>query len=204
MALITTTSLSTRCSEIKVGLDNGAGDLAGDGSLDDTEVTSTKVVCTALSYDPTLRYTFVTSTTYTGNLGGLAGAVQACNTRAKAGGLPGTYHPYLKLDGFDPDVDLSPLLPFVRQDGVQVAANLAALTAGPLSAPIEQTEYGTTVFGEVWTGAATTCTDFTSAAGTSTGTIGWSNQTDETWKVKFPQQCSRDNVRLYCMQDTDV
>lgn len=45
---------------------------------------------------------FVTSGTYTGNLGGLTGADQECNTLAAAANLPGTYKAWLSTSNGSP------------------------------------------------------------------------------------------------------
>ena len=74
---------------------------------------------------------FVTSTTYTGDLEGLAGADAKCNARAAAGGLPGTYTAWLS-DAATSAADRMTHNdgPYVRPDGVRIADSWTDLTDG--------------------------------------------------------------------------
>ena len=88
---------------------------------------------------------FVTSESYNGNLGGLAGADAKCQTRADSTKLGGTWLAWLSTDSFNAITrlqDAGALGPYVRTDGVVVAEDLADLTDGELNAPIDKDEYG--------------------------------------------------------------
>lgn len=72
---------------------------------------------------------FVTSTSQSGQLGGLSGADALCQTRANAGGLGSTWKAWLStssVNAKDRVVDAT----YVRLDGVVVASNKADLTDG--------------------------------------------------------------------------
>ena len=97
---------------------------------------------------------FVTSTTYTGGLGVLAGADNKCKNRAVAAGLPGTFMAWLS------DAFLAPATRFTQSTGpyqlvtgATVATNWSDLTDGTLAAAIQVNELGVTVGApfEVWT-----------------------------------------------------
>lgn len=88
---------------------------------------------------------FVTSTIYTGNLGGLAGADSQCQTRANAASLGGTWRAWLS------DSSQSPSNRFIQSsgpyrllNGTTIANSWSDLTDGILAAPINISELGTT------------------------------------------------------------
>ncbi len=145
------------------------------------------------------RRVFVTSTTYSGNLGGLSGADAKCQTRAQAAGLSGTYKAWLSTSG----ANGSPATRFARAtvpyrlvNGALIANDWSDLVDGRLSAPIDRTELGTSptatsapcttttplavvftatrVTGEALVGVDQTCAAWTSSTGLasfgSTGT----------------------------------
>lgn len=91
---------------------------------------------------------FVTSDRYGSQLRGLEGADQKCADEARAEGsmvAPGTYKAWLSTEQSYPAGTrfTHPSVPYVRVDGVQVAASFAALTsAGQLDAPISVTATG--------------------------------------------------------------
>jgi hypothetical protein len=91
------------------------------------------------------RRVFVTSTIYTGNLGGLSGADAKCQSRADAAKLPGTYKVWLSAPGPDASPTtriVHSTLPYGLVDGTIVANDWNDLTDGRLLAPINQTEFG--------------------------------------------------------------
>lgn len=84
---------------------------------------------------------FVTSTLYSGDLGGLAGADAKCQARALAGGLDGKYAAWLSDSTNSAAARLShATVPYVLVDGTVVAKNWTELTGGNLRAPIRLTE----------------------------------------------------------------
>jgi hypothetical protein len=105
---------------------------------------------------PSVKRVFVTSTTYIGNLGGLVGADDKCQERADAAGLSGTFKAWLSAAGTGNSaaerLTHAPV-PYVRVDGVQVAANFTDLVDGTLAAPISLDEFGNPfTINAVWTG----------------------------------------------------
>lgn len=85
---------------------------------------------------------FVTSTVYTGNLGGLDGADAKCQDRAKAGGLNGRFKAWLSDSVTSAAARLTHSnAPYVRVDGTVLAKDWAELTSGTLRAPIMLTEF---------------------------------------------------------------
>ncbi len=97
---------------------------------------------------------FVTSESYTGNLGGLAGADQKCNDLAAAAGLSGTYKAWLSDSSASPDTRFTRSAePYTLVDGTVVASDYNDLVNGSLLAPIDVTEVGDSISGftKVWT-----------------------------------------------------
>lgn len=144
---------------------------------------------------------FVTSTTYTGNLGGLAGADQKCMDRAAAAmpsPLPGTFKAWMSDSATSAAAHVTThgTLPYVLVDGTTVvAADWSALTSAngaQVQNMITMDENGNTVPGTsdtcsgfgghyVWTNSnddgtlytgAGTCQDLTSALNGDTGNTG--------------------------------
>jgi hypothetical protein len=108
-----------------------------------------------------VKRVFVTSNIYRGDLGGLLGADAKCQALADAAGLGGEFKAWLSAAG--PGNSAADRLthatgPYVRVDGVQVAANWTDLVDGLLSAPISIDEHGAPVISGtmgVWTGTNT-------------------------------------------------
>jgi hypothetical protein len=102
---------------------------------------------------------FISSTTYTANLGGLVGADAKCKALADAAGIPGTFMAWLSTHSTT--TSESPAtrftrstVPYTRVDGVVVAINWDDLVSGILKSPIMVTETGNLVTGShigVWT-----------------------------------------------------
>ena len=96
----------------------------GDGCAKPESLT--EVLELSLLVVDTEKIVFVTRQDFTGNLGGLSGADDKCNTAATAGGLPGTYTAWLSDSGNDAkDRVTQSALPYLRTDGVRVADNFA-------------------------------------------------------------------------------
>ena len=117
------------------------------------------------------QYTvFVTSTSYDGNLGGLAGADAKCQDQADAAGLTGTFKAWLSDAKGSPSTRFtrSAGAPYVLVDGTVIADNYAGLTSGSLEHPINQTETGGAPPVEPIS-AARSCGPARARAATSTG-----------------------------------
>lgn len=96
---------------------------------------------------------FVTSATYDGNLGGLAGADAKCDERAAESGWPGTYRACLSDGTYSPGTRFvrNPV-PYQFVNGTTIEANWADLTDGTLDAALNRNEWGDVVApGRVWT-----------------------------------------------------
>lgn len=95
---------------------------------------------------------FLSSATYTGNLGGLVGADTKCQGLANAAGLSGTFRAWLSdATSSAGDRLLHSTNPYVRVDGVPVANSWDDLVDGNLAYPIVVDEYGEILTGGVWT-----------------------------------------------------
>jgi len=127
------------------------------------------------------KLVFVTSGSWTGNLGGLDGADAKCQTAAIAAGIPGTFYAWLSTAP-GPEVghpSSGPLqrftrhpTPYVRPDGVKVADHFGDLVDGTLDNPINVTETLTALFAGNLTWSST------SADGTPTGGAPFSSTCD--------------------------
>lgn len=88
---------------------------------------------------------FITSTTYNGNLGGLAGADAICQVRAAAGSLSGCYKAWLSDGSTSASTRLTHATgAYVKVDGVTVIANnwISLISGGALLSPIDKDEFG--------------------------------------------------------------
>lgn len=141
---------------------------------------------------------FVTSGTFDGNLGGLAGADAQCAAAATAGGLTGTYVAYLETAGQTAASRVLPGGPYLRTDGVSIGT---FPVSGGLAAPLDRDEHGVAVAsGFAWTGrslpAGSRCADWT----TTTGTGGTGNVTSTSlWEFSATLLCSSPR-HLYCFE----
>lgn len=162
---------------------------------------------------------FVSSATYTGDLGGLAGADLKCQTLAAAAGLGAvTWKAWLSSSTVDAASRLvQPSTPILRVvDGVKIADNWADLVDGTIDAPISRNESGAVVSADVLTNTLATgtrsssvpvgspgvCGDWTrgdipAAGNTLNGIVFDTVPTDSTWTNNTLFGCW--NLRrLYC------
>jgi hypothetical protein len=158
---------------------------------------------------------FVTSTSTTGNIGGLAGADAICAARATAAVIPGTFRAWLSTATVSAASRFTQAtVPYYRRAGgniVLLAQNWAALTANSNTVPgqIAFDENGVFVSANVWTGTSTTgtsavptCVDWTSVSGPSGGRQGVSAPQPQDigwWTNQGTTACSQAN-RLYCFE----
>lgn len=150
---------------------------------------------------------FVTSTTQTANLGGLAGADAICQNRANAAGLTGTFRAWLSSSTVNALSRMGSARGFVRRDGAPLADTLESLTTSrALLNAINYDENNVAVDSTLaWTGTSVagvfsgngSCSDWTSTTGSATsgnpqaGPGMWTNY--GTGSCATPQ-------RLYCFQ----
>lgn len=167
---------------------------------------------------------FVTSTTYTGNLGGLAGADDKCQERAEAGGLWGTYKVWLSVTFGSPASRFRCTAAscssqgYQGVDGTTIASDWADLTTCGLDSGVcldaairldEQRQLATT--NPAWTntringtsaGEITSCQNWSNGtSGVVRGDTGQPGEVDSTWTFASLNGCT--NARsLYCFQQS--
>lgn len=157
---------------------------------------------------------FLTSTTYTGNLGGVAGADQKCQDQAANAGLKGTWRAWVSVARSSVNSRFTRTSGnYIKLDGSVIAHGWADLTDGQLDANgINITEQGKTVTVQtsVWTNTMASGDSATYADGTlncngftiigngadmsmtglsATGTYVWSNWIAETCTKSLPLYC---------------
>ena len=149
---------------------------------------------------------FVTSSTTSGDTGGLAGADTICNTRASEAGLDGNFIAFLSTTTQDADARLaaSGARGWVRVDGKPVLDQ----ADDPLWYPVRVDETGTDVGGgvAVWTGLRSTvilpeanCTDWTVETGA--GVSGFADAVGTAFhQAVSPNPSCSELQRLYCFQ----
>ena len=164
-------------------------------------------VTVTASFAPPANIAFITSTTHTGNLGGLAGADAICQARASAAGLPGTYKAWLSASTASARTRLGAATGWVRTDGKPFANGLADLTAGRILYPLVLDERGASVAGvTAWTATtgtgnltSTACSDWTDGTSTAvTATIGFSDYGTSGWTQNGGGTCAS-TQHLYCL-----
>jgi hypothetical protein len=161
---------------------------------------------------------FITSTTHTGDLNGLAGADAICQTRADsvAPDLPGSYKAWLSTGA---SAGQSPARRFRRSGQPyrlvnstnSIAASFADLTDGTLANPITLTEAGNSVSaGWAWTNTAPDgvvdstfpafdCGDWAEGTDASSGSFGVPTATSSGWTDIASTYCDIP-AHLYCFQ----
>lgn len=167
---------------------------------------------------------FVTSTTYDGNLGGIAGADAKCQARAAAASLGGTWKaiisdsttsaksrmtnrtkPVFNLAGF---LVWNPSVPLMFSSDSSTTTGAPPWgTAANLANEPEITELGTTVSTSVWTGSYSTglvygthCSNWTSNSSGVSGGYGNPAYKTTNWILQGSVACSN-SYRLYCLED---
>ena len=149
---------------------------------------------------------FVTSSTHTGNLGGLSGADSVCNARATSAGLGGSWVAWISGAGQSAIDRVLGSGPWTLVDGTTVVFKTkeSITTAGP-AVPINVDETGVQLAtGRAWTGTsqlgaklAETCSGWVYSA----AMIGvWGDiATTTAWSKANTQTCGA-SARLYCFE----
>lgn len=163
---------------------------------------------------------FITSTSYNGNLGGVAGADAKCATQATAQSLTGTYKAWIAITtGTDDPATtfVHSAVPYKMVDGTTIANKWAGLTSASLTSAITLDETGAASGGAAtrWTNVASNGTASSSGSGTSTNCTGWTVSTGSksgrygspgsvtaTWTDNGAtnQACNTATSRLICVQ----
>lgn len=193
---------------------NGTAMAANDSSLDSGNNTNWTFVSATAD-----KKIFLTSTTYSGNLGGVSGADSSCSTRATAGGLSGVFKAWIAVTTGtnDPNTTfLKSAVPYKMVGGATVANDWAGLTSGSILAEVNIDEFGNTIAGTekrltnvTTSGTASSsgssntqnCTGFTSANGGRDSRYGTAGATNSTWTDNGSTTTACNGTfRLICVQ----
>ncbi|GMV41687.1 MAG: hypothetical protein AMXMBFR64_34030 [Myxococcales bacterium] len=165
------------------------------------------------------HYVFTTSATYSGDLGGVAGADAKCQQAGSEGSLSASLAPGAswkallssKTEGVNAADRLDIVEKVLTLKGIAVASGKADLFDGSISSKIAaSTELGTDVSGdEVWTGSQTDgkhqgtandCAGWTSVSTSADGMVGLTSSTNSAWIAYSNTTGSCANLRrLYCV-----
>ncbi len=224
VTLTWTTTNATTCTAS--GGWSGTKATSGNETINNvTETTTFTLSCTGSSKQPgsanivvtkkcgslNFKRVFVTSTTYTGNLDGLAGADSRCQARADAAGLGGTWKAWLSSTSVSASSRLNHYNGEYRLvDSVtKIADNWSDLVDGSLDSPINKDEFGTTRSNSyAWTNTTYSGTvqdtsgQYCCYAWSNTqnsGYIGSTNAIDGAWTISTAQPCTS-GYRLYCFE----
>lgn len=215
-----------------IGTENSAAcNLGNEGAIRWNDLSSKLEFCDGVDWNeieltdqigPTPVQVFVTSSTHTGDLGGITGADSICQNLADAANLMGSFKAWLS------DSNTSPADSFTQNDGdyiltdtdgTVIATDWANLTDGNLaieSTGIRYDETGTELQGDagfVWTGTfedGTTdgtqnCDDWNSDSAAIEGRIGDPSDIGSAWSFldipggQADRFCSN-TWRLYCFE----
>jgi hypothetical protein len=145
--------------------------------------------CGRVGFDPVaavdapdpINIAFATSATFSGDLGGIAGADATCRAAAIAGGLGGEFIAWLSSSSADMIARFAGSRGWQRTDGALVADQIGAALLGFMYTPIDRDELGTRIsYGNtaMWSGTGPdgrvtnptlTCSDWTSIGGSASG-----------------------------------
>lgn len=207
-------SLVAACGQVNV--DGGGSEPDASPIADAAPVDARPTIDAAPDADPGDRLIFVTSQSFVGNLGGFSGADERCRSAAEAAGLRGSFMAWLADSTGSPATRLRQHPgPFLRTDGIMVAASWTDLTDGTLLAPIDRDENGAVSEGtfickggEVWT--STTASGELKAPGShcqdwsindATATAGNVQFTDSRWADSGCTSITcQSDLPLYCVQ----
>lgn len=151
---------------------------------------------------------FITSTTYTGNLGGIAGADAKCQARADAASISGAYKAWISDNSGSPDAKHThnPSR-YQLVDGTVIADNWDDLTDGSIQHSINLDEDSHVYNGSnVWTNtlqqgttksSSDSCNNWSGTSGSAQ--TGYSTYSNERWTDYISRACSI-SYRLYCFQ----
>lgn len=164
-----------------------------------------------LSDPPSNHIVFVTSTTYNGNLGGLAGADASCQSHASTASLPNpsSFIALLGNSSIATSSRVNVVMPIENTNGEIIATSSADLWDSALANAIGYDEFGAPVSGSVWgsswgNGTIVTgdpnqqCADWSSSSVTLWGWRGNSTSTDVNWVKSGQDRCNL-LLRLYCI-----
>jgi hypothetical protein len=166
---------------------------------------------------PIFNKAFVTSATFTGDLGGQKGADAKCARAAKAVGLSGTFKAWLSTSKRNAKDKLGTARGFVRVDGQPFADRVSDIVAGRIFNPLDIDENGDAhpdSPNPVWTGTlgagtvatGDTCSDWTSKFFEDRGDTGVSSEGPTFWTDNLANVGNSCNSAqsLYCFDTSHV
>lgn len=152
---------------------------------------------------------FATSSSWTGNLGGISGAHTLCNTAATAASLVGNWKAIISApNSGNANVDLIISAVVRNMNGDKVADDASDLWDGTIDAAIGYNEFGASVNKSIWTGTSTTgiaelssnaCVDWTTSTGIDTAAYGHSTQSTGQWIIGVTPLACSNSYGLYCI-----
>ncbi|MFT4040073.1 MAG: DUF1554 domain-containing protein [Thermomicrobiales bacterium] len=160
---------------------------------------------------------FVSSSTHTGNLGGLSGADTICQSLATTAGLTGTYKAWLSDDSQSPSTRFATSTgAYALVNGATIASSWADLTDGELAAPVAVTEQGAVLSDNAlrsWTNTLANgtrggvfdvnCNGWTTGAADVSGDGGQVTSASVNWTRFTSGTCNNSSkFHLYCFQQT--
>jgi len=155
---------------------------------------------------------FVTSNSYGGGLGGIAGADTKCQDSAIDAGLSGTWIAIIS-DASTDAIDRISDGTYIRMDGAQVAGSKPDLFDGGILHSISIDEYGTVLLApyNVWTGsdeggegfsdAYMSCKNWVYSDINLQGVYGDTSEVTGKWIFVDSMECNQQN-RLYCIRSS--
>ena len=164
-----------------------------------------------------VRKVFLTSATFTGKLGGLAGADAICfNAAQQVPSLKGRiFRAWLSdttKSASDPTRTTQGTREYLRTDGSIFAQSYFDMTDGTIAKPLNFDEQGNNLSGAAlelgaWTGTdfdgsynLSSCNNWTSEASTDNGSVGDSQATDSTWTAFSTATSCNARRHLYCIE----
>lgn len=165
----------------------------------------------------TAKLVFVSSTTHTGKIGGLANADTICQALASAAGLTSkgqAFRAWLSDSNKTAAERIAhSVAPYILVNGTKVADTWTDLVDGSLDHAIDLDEHGAAPinFHYVWTGTAWNgavkkpgllCDDWTDPPSDAKGTLGLSLAMNVEWTeaISFGEALCSKEYRLYCVQ----
>jgi hypothetical protein len=187
--------------------DDGGGGCSSKSTHASSSPPPTPTVTDVPSPSSGEKHVFVTSSLFSGAIGGLAAADMYCQRAAAAGGLTGTFHAWISdasQNAFDRTADAGP---WYTTGNAVAFASKADLRGGPQTELLDETGgYPQTLSG-VWTGtdaqgSATgeTCEGWTNGTDGATATTGSALGSDAAWGGGNPSLRCNAQAPLICFQ----
>jgi hypothetical protein len=144
-----------------------------------------------------------------GTLGGLAGADAACQDRARAAGLPGTFQAWLSTSSVDAKSRFAAARGWIRRDGRPFADSVSALVDGQVYFPPRLDELGNDLTGATGDAAVATGTEGDGTHSVGNTSLDWTSTTqgyasgdpsatNEEWMGNHGSREGTLEARLYC------